>query len=318
MADTLLDDATPALGPRSIDDTGVVIHPLALDGAVFGWAAGVADTANVLELFHAAGGNLVTTADHYAGGRSEVMIGSWLQRVSDRTSVVISTSIGRHPDAPGLSRRSMLRAVDASLTRLETEYIDFLSFGGEDPDTPIEESLEAASQLMRDGKVRFLAESGYRGRRVLEIQRMAEESNYPHFHAMFVPYSLMAREQFERRVQAVATRLGRSALVLDPLASGYLTGQLRNLQDFPPSPMFDKAKQYLGRRGTRVLDALDETAAELGETPARVALGWVLHKQGVAAAVLSVKDALQLEALLGATNVRLARHQMARLDRASL
>lgn len=319
MATTLLDDsATPVVGPRPIDDTGVLVHPLAIDGGVFGWAAGAADTARVLDTFHFAGGNLITTADHYAGGRSEVMIGSWLNRMPRREGIVIATSVGQHPDAAGLSRRSILRAVDASLNRLKTDYVDFLSLGGEDPATPIEESLEAADVLIRQGKVRFLAESGYRGRRIIEIEHLAAELDYPRFHALLVPYSLMEREQYERRVQAAASRMGRSALALLPLANGYLAGRFRNRHEFPQSPMYAQAMMHVGRRGSRILDVLDAIADEVGETPARVALAWVLVKPGIAAAVLEVKDADQLTDYLGADTVQLSRQHIARLDRLSL
>src|SRR5665213_2595015 len=134
MDATALGESTgPAIGPRDIGGTGVIVSPIGIDGAVFGWAAGIEETAVLLDTFAAAGGNLVSTADHYAGGRSEVMIGAWMRTVSDRSSVILETRVGKHPDAAGLSKRKILRAVENSLTRLGTDYVDFLSFDGEDP-----------------------------------------------------------------------------------------------------------------------------------------------------------------------------------------
>lgn len=311
------DTAPHPIGPREIGSTGVVVHPLAIDGSIFGWAAGEEAAAEILDLFRASGGTLVTTADHYAAGRSELMIGSWLRTVRDRSSVVIATKVGRHPDAAGLSQRTVLRAAEASLYRLGTDYVDFLSFDGEHPENPIDESLEAADRLIREGKVRFLAESGYSARRIEDVHRMAVESAYPDFRALFVEYSLMNREHFEADLSDIACRLGRGALARLPLASGYLTGRYRTRDDIPESVMFGGAMQHVGRRGNRVLEALDTVATEIGHTPGRVALAWVLRSPGIAAAAVRVKDAEQLRELLDTVTVRLTRHHVAMLNRAS-
>ncbi|HEY5320042.1 MAG TPA: aldo/keto reductase [Galbitalea sp.] len=318
MSATTLDDgATPIIGMREIGDTGVVVHPVGLDGSVFGWAAGVGDTANVLDRFRAAGGNLVSTADHYAGGRSEIMIGSWLRTVGDRGSVVVATKIGRHPDTPGLSRRSILRAVEASLDRLDTDYVDFLSFDGDHPETPLDERLEAVDRLIREGKVRFLSSYGYPAERIDEVERLATESGYPRFRAIIAEYSLVEREHYETQLQALAAESGRRAFAHSPLGNGYLTGQFRTRDDTPTSIMFDGALQHAGRRGTRILETLDEVATGLGQTPARIALAWVLVKPGIAAALLRAKSAEQVEEAMGATSVRLTRHHLGQLERAS-
>src|SRR5690554_1527130 len=115
---------------RRVPGTDLSVHPFAVDGSVFGWASGVEETARILDAMLAYGGNLVSTADHYAGGRSEVMLGSWLASLTDRGSVLVATKIGRHPDAPGLSTRNVVRATEASLQRLETDYVDFLTLDG--------------------------------------------------------------------------------------------------------------------------------------------------------------------------------------------
>jgi aryl-alcohol dehydrogenase-like predicted oxidoreductase len=295
----------------------VIVSPIGLDGAVFGWAAGIDETASVLDRYAAAGGNLVSTADHYAGGRSEVMIGAWLRTVPDRAAVILETRVGRHPDAAGLSKRKLLRAVENSLTRFGTDYIDFLSFDGEDAETPIEESLETGFRLISEGKVRFLSASRFSPASIRRVAEIAEEADGPAFRAILVEYNLMERSEYERDFQALSVELGRGAFARLPLANGYLSGAFRTRDDVPHSVMFDDAKRHIGRRGERVLAALESVAKELGETPTTVALAWVLLKPGIAAAILRAADADQLERALGATRVQLERHHVALLDKAS-
>jgi aryl-alcohol dehydrogenase-like predicted oxidoreductase len=302
---------------RSIGDTGLSVSPIALDGAPFGWASGVGSTTHMLDLFRDSGGNLITTSDHYAGGRSEIMIGSWLRTVSDRSSIVLSTRVGRHPDAPGLTQRSILRAVESSLERLETDYIDLLSFDGDQPGARLDEALEAIDRLTREGKVRFLASNGFAPARIEEVARLAAESRYPHFGAIFAEYNLMDRRFYETEVQPMTLALGRGAVVRLPLAAGFLTGNFRTRDDLPNTVMFESAQRHVGRRGTRVLDALAVVAKELDTTRGRAALAWVLLKPGVAAATVRAKDSAELQDALGAGEIRLTRQHVALLDRAS-
>ncbi len=318
MDASALDESTgPAIGPRDIGGTGIIASPIGIDGAVFGWAAGIDETASVLDAYAAAGGNLVSTADHYAGGRSEVMIGTWLRTVSDRSSVILETRVGKHPDAAGLSKRKILRAVENSLTRLGTDYVDFLSFDGEDPAVPIEESLETGARLIEEGKARFLSVSRFSPAAIRRVAEIAEETDSPGFRAILVEYNLMDRTPYERDFQALSVERGRAALARLPLANGYLSGQFRTRDDVPQSVMFDEATRHIGRRGDRVLAALESVANDLGETPTTIALAWVLLKPGIAAALLRASDADQVRHGLGATRVRLERHHVAELDRAS-
>ncbi|HMH58066.1 MAG TPA: aldo/keto reductase, partial [Galbitalea sp.] len=181
---TLEESANHDVVRRDVGSTGVRVSPIALDGAPFGWVAGIDESSRILDVYAAGGGNFVSTADHYAGGRSEIMIGSWLRTVTDRSSIVLETRIGQHPDAAGLSKHSMLRAVENSLTRLGTDHVDFLSFDGEDPLTPIEESLETGFRLIREGKVRFLSAVRFSAESLRTVAEMAEESGGPAFRAV--------------------------------------------------------------------------------------------------------------------------------------
>lgn len=302
---------------RQVPETDVFVHPCAIDGSVFGWASGVEETARMLDAMIDFGGNLVSTADHYAGGRSEVMVGGWLATLADRGKVLISTKIGRHPDAPGLSTRNVVRATEASLRRLETDYIDFLTLDGVDEATPIDETLEAVDMLRRSGKVRYLAVSNYPGARLHAINELAESAVYPPARIVSTVYNLMQREEFERDLAPVVNGLGIGVLARLPLASGFLSGEFRSKEDIPTSPLFDDALDHRGRVGTKVLHAIDAVAAQLEESSGRVAMSWVLTKPGVVAVSLRVKSAEQLIDLGSAGAITLTRSQVSTLDDAS-
>ncbi|HEY4269423.1 MAG TPA: aldo/keto reductase [Galbitalea sp.] len=317
MDPTTPDEASPALRtPRDLGGTGILVQPVALDASAFGWASGIDATERVLDVFVGAGGNLVSTADQNAGGRSEIMIGSWL-RAHDRGSIVLSTMVGKHPDASGLSARSILRAVESSLERLGTDYIDILGFDGDEPGRAIDDALEAADRLIREGKVRQLAAYGFTSSRVDEVALRSVEAGYPDFGGLFVDYSLMERKAYERDLQTIATRRGRMAVACLPLANGYLTGRFRTRDRVPDGVLYEGAFHHIGRHGSRVLDALDAVAKEAGTTPACVALAWVLVKPGIAAAVVRVRNEEDLDGYLRAADVRLTRQQLALLDRVS-
>src|SRR5690554_1569927 len=275
---------------RLILGTDLRVYPLAVDGSVFGWASGVEETARMLDTMVDYGGNLVSTADHYAGGRSEVMIGGWLARLADRGRVLVSTKIGRHPDAPGLSTRNVVRAAEASLRRLETDYIDFLTLDGVDEATPIDETLEAVDMLRRSGKVRYLAVSNYPGSALTDINELADTAVYPPVRLVSAVYNLMQRDDFEREMAPVVSGLGIGVLARLPLASGFLSGGFRSKEDEPTSPLFDDALSHVGRVGNRVLGAIDEVGASLDESNGRIALSWALTKPGVVAAAVRVRS----------------------------
>ncbi len=306
----------PVLTPRALS-AGVSVFPVGIDGSVFGWAAGIEHTLEVLDAFVDGGGQLISTADHYAGGRSEVMIGTWLGRRGARDRVLLATKVGRHPDNPGLSPRSLTNAVEASLERFGTDRIDVLSFDGDHPETPVDETLEAADALVRAGKIRFLGQAGYTPARLREVHRIASTAAYPTFQVALSPYNLLERTFAEQELIPVARELGMSVLARLPLADGYLTGNYRTRDRLPDSVMFAGAFRHIGRKGNKVLAALEQVAQEQGRSLATVAVAWVLGKPGITAALARARGADQLRELLVATEVQLTRHQMAVLDAAS-
>ena len=303
---------------RTLGNTGLDSFPLALDGSIFGWASGADETADVLDAFAAAGGTVVSTADHYAGGRSEIMLGTWMRERKIRDRMIVATKVGRHPDAPGLSAASIRRGVDASLSRLDTDRIDFLAFDGDHPETPFQESLEAVYQLVFDGKVRHLAISGFRAERLSELNETAGELGLPRPSALFAEYNLMRRPVFENELAPVAADAGLAVFARFPLASGYLAGVLRSREDLPPSVMYAAAREHIGRHGDRVLAALELVANELNHASlAAVSLAWLLAKPGSIVPVLRAATAAQCRSYLSAVDLTLSRQQMLVLDRAS-
>jgi aryl-alcohol dehydrogenase-like predicted oxidoreductase len=309
---------TPAsvLTPREVGSTGLRAFPIAFDGSVLGWVTGVERAAEVLGRFSDAGGTLVSTADHYAAGRSEFMIGRWLATV-DRSSVLIATKVGRHPDRPGLGSHQIENSVDASLERLGTDYIDFLSFDGDLlPEDPLE-AFEAVDRLIRVGKVRFLSAAHFEASRVRELNDWAAPAKYPTFQAVLGEYNLMTRRAMEDEMLPLAAERGIAVFARLPLAAGFLTGDVRSADDVPSSGLFDGALQHLGKRGDRVLQALGQVAREHDATPGTVALAWVLSKPGVTAAVVRAHNVETVDISLLSSTIGLTRQQIALLDAAS-
>lgn len=312
----MVDSPQHLLTPREVGTTGVRTFPVAFDGSVLGWVTGMEIADDVLNRFADAGGTLISTSSHYAGGRSEMMIGSWLAK-RDRSSMLIGTRVGRHPDDPGLSRRSIERALESSLERLRTDYVDFLGFDGELlPDDPTE-ALETVADFVRAGSVRFLSVVYCEPGQVQRLIQVADEGGLPRPSAVANEYSLMVRRAAETEMLPLAAEHGLGFFARLPLAAGFLTGRIQSAEDLPDNALFDGALQHLGRRGTKVLNALSKVAAEQESTPEVIALAWLLSKPGVSAAVVRMWDLGGVQIGFGGSEVALTRHQIAELDAAS-
>lgn len=297
---------------RRVGNTGMAVYPVAINGSVFGWTADAAAAAQVLDAFVDAGGNLISTADHYAGGRSETMIGSWLQRHDARDTLVIATKVGRHPDSPGLSATALRRSVSASRSRLRVDTIDLLSFEGDDPGVPLEESITAVAELIAEGAVGHLAVCGFTAVRLREAIRIARRLDLPSVSTVLTEFNLLDREPYETDIAPVALANDLGALIMLPLAGGYLRGDGTTASTAQPG---ERVHRY-GRRGERVLTALRDTAWDLGTTPARVAIAWILAKPMVAAPIVDVRDGAELLDLLPAADLVLSEQQLRFLDEA--
>ena len=297
---------------RRVGNTGMAVHPVAINGSMFGWSADPTSAAQVLDAFTGAGGNLISTADHYAGGRSETMIGAWLQRHDARDTLVIATKVGKHPDSPGLSAGAIRRSVAASRARLGVDMIDLLSLEGEDPSVPLEESMPTAAERVREGAVRHVAACGFTGARLREAVRIARRLEQPGISTILCEYNLLDREPFETELAPVALANDFGVLVMRPLAGGYLRGDGTTSITAKPG---EEIHRY-GRRGAPMRTALRDIAWDFGSTPARVALAWILARAVVAAPIIDVRDGRELLDLLPAVDLALTDEQLRDLDEA--
>ncbi len=301
---------------RTIADTDLSVHPLALGASVFGWTVDGPTSIRILDRHREFGGNFIDTADSYAAGRSEVLIGSWLRTRGARDSTVIATKIGRNRDNPGLSPKSITGAVHASLERLGTDYIDLLYFHFDDVTVPLEESLGAVDALIRRGQVRYLAASNFSAERLMEA-RVLSANGLPRFVALETHYNLVHRQAFESSLALAAHAQGMSVLPYFALAHGFLAGNYRSKSDLTANVRGARAGAYLNRAGLRVLDMLDRIAAEHDVPPATIVLAWLLARDGVVAPVAGASRPEQVDALVAAAGIRLGRGDMVHLDRVS-
>ncbi len=311
---------------RSLGHSGLQVGPLAFGGNVFGWTVDEPTSFRLLDAFVDAGFNLIDTADVYSrwapgnqGGESETILGKWLAQGGKRDRVVLATKVGMEmgPDAKGLSRGHILRAVEDSLRRLQTDRIDLYQSHKDDPETPQEETLGAFSELIRQGKVRAIGASNFSAQRLGEALKISRDHGLPAYQCLQPHYNLVEREGFERELEPVCREAGLAVIPYYSLASGFLTGKYRSEADLGQSARGQNVKKYLNDRGMRILGALDEVALGLGSTPARVAIAWLLTRPVVTAPIASATSVEQLGDLIEATRLVLDPPAIERLERAS-
>jgi aryl-alcohol dehydrogenase-like predicted oxidoreductase len=311
---------------RKLGHSALQVSPLAFGGNVFGWTADEKCSFALLDKFVEADFNLIDTADVYSkwvpghtGGESETIIGKWLKRSGKRHDVIIATKVGMEmaPDRKGLRKAYIMHAVEDSLRRLQTDYIDLYQSHVDDPDTPLEETLDAYADLVRQGKVCAIGASNYSAERLVEALKISEKHSYPRYESLQTQYNLYDREEYESKLEPVCVEHGIGVLTYYSLASGFLTGKYRSEKDLGQSPRGHAVRKYLNPRGFRILDALDEVAKQVGASPATVALAWLIARPGVTAAIASATTPQQLDALIAATSLQLERAALERLNQAS-
>ena len=311
---------------RELGRSGLSIAPLMLGGNVFGWTADEAASFAVLDAFVDAGFDAIDTADVYSnwipgnkGGESETVIGRWLKARGRRDRVVIATKLGLEmsPKDKGLSAAYMVRAVEASLQRLQTDYIDLYQSHRDDEQTPLQETLEAYDRLIKAGKVRAIGASNYGARRLDEALAVSRDYGLPRYETLQPLYNLVERRPFEGPLQNLGVEAGLSVIPYYSLASGFLTGKYRSEADFGKSPRGRGMAKHLNPRGLRILAALDAAAAEHAATPAQIALAWLAAQPAVAAPIASATSPAQLNDIAGAARLKLTADQLAALDAAS-
>lgn len=313
--------SSAATGPisvhRRVGPSELRVFPIALSGTSFGWTADERATTGILDRFLELGGDLIDTADAYAGGRSEIMIGNWMRRRGVRDRITVATKVGKSADNPGLSARSVTAAVTASLSRLGVETIDLLYLHVDDPQVPFDETLAAVDGLIRAGKVRYFGGSHHTADRLVAARIASGQLGFAPMVALQNQYHLLHRDEVESSLGQVAARLDLGIMPRFALAAGFLAGRYRTRADLEGSARGATASRYLHRRGLRVLSAIDRVADETGAEPATVSLAWLLSRPRVVAPVVGVSSPEQLDAVMAAPALGLGRHHLTELDRAS-
>lgn len=308
----------------TIGNSNLDIFPLALGGNTFGWTSDENSSFEVLDAFTAGGGNFIDTADSYSafadgnsGGESETIIGNWTAKRGNRDDVVIATKVSQHPEFKGLAPQNIKAAAEASLKRLQSDHIDVYYAHYDDEKTPLAESLAAFDELVKDGKVRYVAISNYSAARIEEWISIAAENNFAKPIALQPHYNLVTRKEYESELAAVATDNNLGVFPYFALAAGFLAGKYRTREDLEGQARARIATGYFTDKGLDVVNALSEIADAHGAEISTVALAWLLEQPSVTAPIASASKISQLPALLAAPSLKLAADETARLTEVS-
>jgi aryl-alcohol dehydrogenase-like predicted oxidoreductase len=311
---------------RQLGNSGLEVAPLAFGGNVFGWTADETTSFALLDAFVDAGFNLIDTADMYStwvqghsGGESETIIGKWLKHSGKREQVLIATKVGKEmgPNLKGLSKTYILQAAEASLRRLQTDYIDLYQSHDDDPETPFEETLEAYDQLIKQGKVRAIGASNFNTQRLAESLEVSEQTGYPRYESLQPLFNLYDRVDYEKELEPLCREKGLGVISYFSLASGFLTGKYRSKADLSKSARSKFVEKYINERGFRIVEALNRVAQQHGLTPAQVALAWLISQPTITAPIASATNLDQLTELMQAARIELSPAVIDQLNQAS-
>lgn len=305
---------------RRLGHSPLELYPLCLGTNVLGRTLDEAAAFPVLDAYIEAGGNCLDTADVYSAGQSEQIIGSWMKARGNREQVLIATKLGHSmgQGKQGLSAKYIQEAVEASLRRLQTDYIDLYQAHSDDPETPLEETLQAFDALIRQGKVRVIGASNYSAARLAEALRISQQHGYARYESLQPLYNLVEREAYERELEPLCREQEIGVIGYYALAAGFLTGKYRPDKPLPESRRAQNVQaRYMNERGFRILAEVERVAARLGATPAQVALAWMMARPGVTAPIASATSVQQLHELVGAVTLQLDTKAITALNQAS-
>ena len=298
--------------------TDLQISALCLGGNVFGWSADEATSKTILSDFYANGGNFVDTADVYSewksgntGGDSETIIGNWMKESGNRDQMIIGTKVAMYSKRPGLSAANIKLAVEDSLTRLQTDYLDLYYAHEDDEKTPLEETLGAFNELVISGKVKYIAASQYSGTRLSQALAVSQANGFASYVAIQNQYNILEREPFETDMKPVLETNGMSAIPFFGLARGFLSGKYRagvTVDSVRAGGVVD----YQNERGWKVIAALGEIAKVHNSSTAAVALAWLRAQKNVGVPIASARTAEQLVELMEI--VELSPEELASID----
>jgi len=314
---------------RNLGKTGLRVSELCLGAMTFGRDASEADSFQMLDQFAGAGGNFIDIADVYAGGVSEEVVGKWLAR-QRREQFVIATKVrfrmGPGPNDIGLSRKHIMAAVRDSLRRMGTDYIDLYQVHAWDPATPLEETLAALGDLVRDGLVRYVGASNFRGWQLQKAIDLSRQHGWPAFCCLQPQYNLLTRAT-EYELIPVCRAEGLGVIPWSPLRGGWLSGRYtRGMKPPAESTRVGMAEKmnwgeswskYNNESTWRIIDELVAVANAAGRPVAQTALRWLMQKPAVTAPIVGVRTPAQLTENLEVTGWKLAEELAKRLDAVS-
>ncbi|KZC36635.1 MULTISPECIES: aldo/keto reductase [Rhodanobacter] len=297
---------------RKLGRSGLQIAPLVFGGNVFGWTADETRSFELLDRFTSRGFNAIDTADVYSswapglsGGESETVIGNWLARRGRRDDVVLMTKVGMWDRHKGLSADSIAAAVDDSLERLRTDYIDVYFAHVDDKEVLLEETLGAFAKLVKAGKVRALGASNHEAARLREALAVSTGQGLPRYEVIQPRYNLYDRADVESGLVDIAAEYDLGLVSYFSLASGFLTGKYKSVGDLKGKARAGFLEGYFDRRGLALLDVLRKVADDVSATPAQVALAWLMAQPQVTAPIASATSPAQLDELMGAAELTL-------------
>jgi aryl-alcohol dehydrogenase-like predicted oxidoreductase len=317
---------------RNLGRTDLKVSELCLGTMTFGWGADEPTSQAIMDRAIEAGINFFDTADMYSrwaegneGGVAEAWIGNWLRgRAFPRHNLVIATKVrGQMSDDPqdqGLSRRHIVQAVEGSLRRLDTDYIDLYQSHWPDEDTPQEETLRAFDDLVQQGKVRYIGCSNYQADLLTEALQVSKEAGLVRYETLQPHYNLVHREEFERELRAVCQEHTLGVIPYSPLAGGFLTGKYRRGKPVPAEARGATSGQirgYMTERNFALIDLLENLGKARDKTITQMALGWQLSQPVITSPIIGARTLQQVEESLGALGLQLSADEMARLDAAS-
>ena len=311
---------------RRIGNSGIEVSPLCFGGNIFGWTVDEPTSFQLLDAFVGEGFEFIDTADVYSrwvsgheGGESETIVGNWLKQRGNRANVIIATKVGMEmgTEKKGLAKSYIMQAAEDSLRRLQTDYINLYQSHRDDPETPLEETLEAYDQLIRQGKVWAIGASNYTGERLASARQVSQAKRLPTYECLQPHYNLYDRADYEQNIAPVVQEQGIGVIPYFALASGFLTGKYRSEADYSKSARGQGMKKYLNERGFRILDALDQVAKQYEANPARVAIAWLSAQPGITAPIASATSLSQLNDLVESTRLHLDTSALTLLNEAS-
>jgi len=311
---------------RELGKSGIQVVPFCFGGNVFGWTADEKTSFTLLDAFVDTGFDFVDTADVYSkwvpgntGGDSERIIGNWLKQGGKRDKIILATKVGKPmaDDKKGLSKAYITKAVEDSLKRLQTDYIDLYQSHEDDANTPLEETMETFDGLIKQGKVRAVGASNYAADRFKQALQVSKDNGFARYETLQPEYNLYDREDYEHKYESLCRENNIGVITYYSLASGFLTGKYRSEADLGKSKRGGGVKKYLNGRGYKILAALDKVAGEYNTTQASVALAWVMARPGITAPIASATSIQQLNDLAKAAQLKLSGEAIELLTTAS-